>query len=43
MKHFATVVLLAAASAPALAQSTFHANAARTGVYASAGPTSARR
>ncbi len=41
MKHLAAAVLLVVSSSPALAQSTFHANAARTGVYPSAGPTSA--
>ena len=37
MKHAVTALLLAAFSMPALAQSTFHGNVARTGVYAGAG------
>ena len=37
MKRFALLVILAAA-APAAAQTTFHGNNARTGVYASPGP-----
>ena len=41
MKQAIAAILLAVVSAPALAQSTFHADAARTGVYPSAGPTSA--
>ncbi len=41
MKRFAAIALLAAVSASATAQSTFHGNAARTGVYSSAGPTQA--
>ena len=38
MKHFAALLLLASVIAPALAQSTFHGNVARTGVYQSTGP-----
>jgi len=40
MKRLVAMLLLTA-SMPAAAQSTFHADAARSGVYASAGPTSA--
>lgn len=39
MKHLAVVVLLATFVSPALAQSTFHGNVARTGVYEGSGPT----
>jgi len=39
MKRFALLAILAAAAVPARAQTTFHGNNARTGVYASAGPT----
>jgi eukaryotic-like serine/threonine-protein kinase len=39
MKSIATAALVLLAAAPALAQSTFHGNLARTGVYESAGPT----
>jgi outer membrane protein assembly factor BamB len=41
MKHLAALILLAAVSVPAPAQSTFHANTARTGAYPTTGPTSA--
>ncbi len=39
MKHIATLLLVASVVSPALAQSTFHGNVARTGVYQGAGPT----
>ncbi len=38
MKHTTAVLLLAGLVSPALAQSTFHGNVARTGVYQGAGP-----
>jgi outer membrane protein assembly factor BamB len=38
MKRYAAFALLACAVAPVLAQSTFHGNVARSGVYDSAGP-----
>lgn len=39
MKHMAALLLLACIASPAVAQSTFHGNVARTDVYQSAGPT----
>jgi len=39
MKRLARLVLFALAVAPASAQSTFHGNVARTGVFAGSGPT----
>jgi outer membrane protein assembly factor BamB len=38
MKRLAMLAILAAAAAPSWAQTTFHGNSARTGVYASPGP-----
>lgn len=38
MRALASAVLVACSAAPSLAQSTFHGNVARTGVYDSAGP-----
>lgn len=38
MKHLIAVLAIAGVAAPALAQSTFHGDAARTGVYQGAGP-----
>ncbi len=38
MKHIVAVLLLASIVTPALAQSSFHGNVARTGVYQGAGP-----
>jgi outer membrane protein assembly factor BamB len=38
MKHTVAVLLLTSIVTPALAQSTFHGNVARTGVYQGAGP-----
>ena len=37
MRPVAMLAFLAAVSSPAVAQSTFHGNVARTGVYAGAG------
>ncbi len=39
MKRFVSIVLSILAAAPAMAQSTFHGNNARTGVYETSGPT----
>ena len=39
MKYLAAAFLLCSIASPALAQSTFHGNIARTGVYQGAGPT----
>jgi outer membrane protein assembly factor BamB len=39
MSRIALLLLLAASIGPTVAQSTFHADAARTGVYAGTGPT----
>ena len=42
MRPVAMLAFLAVVSSPAVAQSTFHGNVARSGAYAGAGPAQAR-